>query len=79
MIFFVVRLWKEVLYNGLLKSYVRFFTSAFGSTHTLNPVSTSTGFCDDWDTENWDADPKLKATPLHEKVSNLACLVRPIF
>jgi hypothetical protein len=26
---------------------------AFGSTHTLNPVSIATGFCDDWNADDW--------------------------
>jgi hypothetical protein len=30
--------------------------SAFGSTHTLNPVSIATGFCDQWDTDDWAED-----------------------
>lgn len=35
----------------------------FGSTHTVNPISSKMAFCDQWDTENWgeepsDADPK---------------------
>lgn len=44
---------------------------AFGSTHTLNPVSTSTGFCDERDTDDWGEDPV--ASDDHE--STLACLV----
>jgi hypothetical protein len=41
----------------------------FGSTHTLNPVSTSNGFCDSWETDNWDEDPRK-----HEHGGTLACL-----
>lgn len=34
----------------------QFFFAAFGSTHTLNPISIGTGFCDQWDDNEWDAD-----------------------
>jgi hypothetical protein len=49
---------------------------SFGSTHTCSPVSSKTGFCDQWDVDSWDEEPdkddeKLKR--LHAD-SRLACL-----
>jgi hypothetical protein len=43
---------------------------SFGSTHTLNPVSTKMGFCDSWDFEKWD---EKKMERKHVDV-RLACL-----
>mmetsp|Transcript_25978 Transcript_25978/g.60989 ORF Transcript_25978/g.60989 Transcript_25978/m.60989 type:complete len:1005 (+) Transcript_25978:242-3256(+) len=43
----------------------------FGSTHTLNPVSTKTGFCDDREANEWDEEPAAESK---ENESTLACL-----
>ena len=48
--------------------------TAFGSTHTLNPVSTDTGFCDQREVDDWGEDPH--GTEVHR--STLACLVSAI-
>jgi hypothetical protein len=48
-------------------------TIAFGSTHTINPISTSTGFCDEWDTLDWGAAPKNTKKPRNDD-RRLACL-----
>jgi len=42
----------------------------FGSTHTLNPVSTNNGFCDEREVDDWGEDPS--EPDKHE--STLACL-----
>jgi hypothetical protein len=48
---------------------------AFGSTHTVNPVSAKTGFCDDWDVERWDEEVKPKVESTKEGDDHrLACL-----
>eukprot|EP00537_Pseudo-nitzschia_pungens_P017584 CAMPEP_0172411686 /NCGR_PEP_ID=MMETSP1061-20121228/77517_1 /TAXON_ID=37318 /ORGANISM="Pseudo-nitzschia pungens, Strain cf. pungens" /LENGTH=1010 /DNA_ID=CAMNT_0013147899 /DNA_START=211 /DNA_END=3242 /DNA_ORIENTATION=+ len=44
----------------------------FGSTHTLNPLSTNTGFCDEREVDDWGEDPKVAGADEHE--STLACL-----
>eukprot|EP00536_Pseudo-nitzschia_multiseries_P009928 jgi/Psemu1/258595/estExt_Genewise1Plus.C_2890036 len=44
----------------------------FGSTHTLNPVSTNTGFCDQREVDDWGEDPRVVDSDEHE--STLACL-----
>jgi len=45
----------------------------FGSTHTLNPVSTNAGFCDDRDGGKWGDEPKSNSES-DENESTLACL-----
>lgn len=49
---------------------------AFGSTHTLNPVSIATGFCDQWDSDDWtdDNESSNKEGPRAGHDSRLACL-----
>lgn len=44
----------------------------FGSTHSVNPVSSKSGFCDLWDSNEWDEEPsKSEKSPAH---TQLACL-----
>ncbi|CAB9519979.1 Phospholipid--sterol O-acyltransferase [Seminavis robusta] len=44
----------------------------FGSTHSVNPVSSKSGFCDQWDVNEWGEEPsKTEKSPAHSK---LACL-----
>lgn len=31
--------------------------TAFGSTHTVNPISSRAGFCDHWDVDEWGEEP----------------------
>lgn len=46
--------------------------TAFGSTHSINPVSSKSGFCDMWDTNEWGQEPsKSEKSPAH---TQLACL-----
>ena len=49
-------------------------SKAFGSTHTLNPVSTNAGFCDERGGDDWGEDPKANSES-DENESTLACLV----
>ena len=44
----------------------------FGSTHTLNALSTKSGFCDQREVESWDEEPTVES---EENESTLACLV----
>ena len=44
---------------------------AFGSTHTINPLSTKSGFCDDWDADKWDEEDQPKS---EAQQGRLACL-----
>ena len=49
---------------------------SFGSTHTVNPISSKTAFCDQWDiNERWDEDGAKRGNEhrLHDDVK-LACL-----
>jgi len=50
-------------------------SKAFGSTHTLNPVSTDSGFCDEREGDDWGEDPKANSGESDEHGSTLACLV----
>jgi Lecithin:cholesterol acyltransferase len=46
----------------------------FGSTHTVNPISSKNGFCDQWDiNDRWDEEPSKSDAKQHED-SKLACL-----
>lgn len=49
----------EILVHGKV-SKLTFFT-AFGSTHTLNPISIATGFCDQWDDDDWDSEANAES------------------
>ena len=42
----------------------------FGCTHTVNPISSKMAFCDQWDSETWDEDPK----PVSKLQKGLFCL-----
>lgn len=46
----------------------------FGSTHTINPISSKTAFCDEWDIQSsWDEEPsQIEAKQTAD--SRLACL-----
>ncbi|GKY94356.1 hypothetical protein MPSEU_000401400 [Mayamaea pseudoterrestris] len=46
----------------------------FGSTHTVNPVSTKAAFCDSWDTERWDEEPTDENSSEKQSDAKLACL-----
>jgi len=46
----------------------------FGSTHTLNPLSTDSGFCDERESDDWGEDPKVTSVESDENESTLACL-----
>jgi len=35
----------------------RFMELTFGSTHTVNPISSRAGFCDHWDVDEWGEEP----------------------
>jgi len=48
--------------------------SAFGSTHTLNPISIATGFCDDWNDNDWADNSEKSNTTQANKDLRLACL-----
>ena len=45
----------------------------FGSTHTVNPISTANAFCDEWKFTEWDEEPQ-KRGPRTEYESSLSCL-----
>lgn len=46
----------------------------FGSTHTVNPISTKNGFCDQWEvTDRWDEDSSESELKQHAD-SKLACM-----
>jgi chemotaxis protein histidine kinase CheA len=45
----------------------------FGSTHTVNPISTKEGFCDQWDVDRWDEEPSPTEAGRHAD-TRLACL-----
>lgn len=52
----------------------RWIELTFGSTHTVNPVSTQQGFCDEWDVKDkWDEEPDKKKQQVHAD-SRLACM-----
>jgi len=51
----------------------RVMEATFGSTHTVNPISTKEGFCDQWDFERWDEEPNPSHKERHAD-SRLACL-----
>lgn len=45
---------------------------AFGSTHTVNPISSKSGFCDHHNVDRWDEEPSTsEKSPAYTK---LACL-----
>lgn len=48
---------------------------AFGSTHTLNPLSTNAGFCDEREVDDWGEDPKEASVGSEKYEKTLACLV----
>lgn len=52
--------WSPTLFEG------------FGSTNTLNSVSTQSGFCDQREVEDWGEEPTVQS---EEEGSTLACLV----
>jgi Lecithin:cholesterol acyltransferase len=45
----------------------------FGATHTVSPVSTKAGFCDEWDFDTWDEEPRRNVSARMAE-SRLACL-----
>jgi Lecithin:cholesterol acyltransferase len=45
----------------------------FGSTHTVNPMSSKRAFCDNWEFNEWDEEEPAKTTP-EMLDSSLACL-----
>jgi Lecithin:cholesterol acyltransferase len=45
----------------------------FGSTHTVNPMSSKRAFCDNWEFNEWDEEEPSKTTP-EMLDSRLACL-----
>jgi len=48
---------------------------SFGSTHTVNPVSSKEGFCDEWSAERWDEEPTKSMTSKSKQMdARLACL-----
>jgi hypothetical protein len=47
---------------------------AFGSTLTLNPVSTTTGFCDEWGAADWGEESSSKQKQQAKSERRLACL-----
>jgi Lecithin:cholesterol acyltransferase len=52
----------------------RWIELTFGSTHTVNPVSTEEGFCDEWEIKDtWDEEPNKKRQQTHAD-SKLACM-----
>lgn len=46
----------------------------FGSTHTLNPLSTNAGFCDEREVDDWGEDPKEASVGSEKYEKTLACL-----
>jgi hypothetical protein len=46
---------------------------SFGSTHTVNPMSSKRAFCDNWEFNEWDEEEPAKTTP-EMLDSRLACL-----
>jgi len=46
----------------------------FGSTHTVNPISSKEGFCDQWDAERWDEEPVSNSKSKRFADARLACL-----
>jgi Lecithin:cholesterol acyltransferase len=46
----------------------------FGSTHTVNPISSKEGFCDQWDAERWDEEPSYNSKSKRNADARLACL-----
>lgn len=47
----------------------------FGSTNTVNPISTKEGFCDSWDAERWDDEPSSQSNSQKQSSdTKLACL-----
>jgi hypothetical protein len=52
----------------------RFMEVSFGSTHTVNPISSKNGFCDHWDGD-WEDEPEEKTADNRMHVdTRLACL-----
>ena len=53
----------------------RMMELTFGSTHTVNPISTKEGFCDSWDAERWDEEPSTDEDSSKKQAdTKLACL-----
>lgn len=53
----------------------RIMEQSWGSTHTVNTISTKLGFCDNWDTQAaWDAEPTTTQSSQSEEHHKLACL-----
>jgi hypothetical protein len=46
----------------------------FGSTHTVNPISSKEAFCDRWEVDQWDEEPPSSETIKKLSDSRLACL-----
>ena len=46
----------------------------FGSTHTVNPISSKEGFCDQWDADRWDEEPSFNSKSKRNADARLACL-----
>jgi hypothetical protein len=46
----------------------------FGSTHTVNPISSKEGFCDQWDADRWDEEPAFNSKSKRNADARLACL-----
>ena len=53
----------------------RIMELSFGSTHTVNPISSKEGFCDEWSAERWDEEPtKSTSSKSKQMDARLACL-----
>ena len=52
---------------------------AFGSTHSVNPISSKSGFCDEWEVNSWDEDPsKTEKSPAHTRLECLDDIVNEV-
>lgn len=53
--------------------------AAFGSTHIVNPISSKSGFCDEWEVNSWDEDPsKSEKSPAHTRLECLDDIVNEV-
>lgn len=54
----------------------RILELSFGSTNTCSPVSSKSGFCDDWDQDDWAEEPNEEDNLRRRRLSDsrLACL-----
>lgn len=60
----------QILNNPFASTWMK--QKAFGSTHTVNPISSKSGFCDQHDAEEWGEESSTsEKSPAHTK---LACL-----